>query len=77
MLTTSPVTTARPSSGAAAADERLAGVDADPHRQAQRGSAAFSSAIASRIRSAGPDRPFGVVLVRDRGAEDGHRRRRR
>ena len=57
------------------ADEHLAGVDADAHLDAVAGSSAPCSATnaasVSCIRSAGPDGPLGVVLVGDRGAEQG------
>ena len=58
-------------------DERLAGVDADADLQLERrvGVVQLGDRVLDRERRA--HRALGVVLVRDRRAEDGRRRRRR
>ncbi len=55
-------------------DERLAGVDADPHLELQVriGVVQLADRVLDRERRA--DRALGIVLVRDRGPEDSHDR---
>ena len=53
-------------------DDRLAAVDPDPHAQVEVGLCRIQ--IVDRLEHAqtGPNRPFGIVLVRHRGAEHRH-----
>ena len=55
-------------------DDRLAGVDADAHLEGERGSAVVQLLDRLEDAEAGANGALGVVLVRDRRAEDGHHR---
>ena len=69
MLTTSPEAIPSPASGPCVErDQRLAGRDPDADLEL----ALLGERVANRERRA--DRALGIVLVRDRGAEDGHDR---
>ena len=70
VLTTSPITVGSPPARIAP-DEHLAGVHPDPHLHAD---AELGRERGQRLVHAqrGPHRPLGVVLVRDRRAEQGH-----
>ena len=68
VLITSPAAIDSPASGwASTRDERLAGVDSDPHLDAL-----LERPVADRERRA--NRPLGIVLVRRRRAEERHHR---
>ena len=55
-------------------DDRLAGVDADPHLERERRVCRVQLGDRLEDAEAGPDGTLGVVLVGDRRAEDGHHR---
>ena len=69
MLTTSPAAIASPSRARVERDQRLAGVDGDPHLERV---VLLAGPVADRERRA--DGALGVVLMRDRRAEERHHR---
>ncbi len=75
VLTTSPVTMPSPSSGRAPnATTAGPGVDADPHVKLELRLPFVQLGDRLDDTQAGADRPLGIVLVRDRRAEDRHHR---
>jgi hypothetical protein len=54
------------------ADQRLTGRDANPHRQLQGRVGIVELADRHKHAQTAADRPLRVVLVDDRGTEDGH-----
>ena len=55
-------------------DDGLAGADPDPHLQREHGVRLVELLDRLQRAEAGPDRALGIVLMRDRGAEDRHHR---